>query len=248
MCGEMFIHGLPSGVYSVQLLLTFLGGVCPALVWLFFWLMEDRCQPEPKKYIFYSFFAGMLVVIPTLYFECMAREYFIVINLPLLIVWAFIEETMKFAAAYVAALRFYVYDEPLDAVIYLVTAALGFSAFENILFLWTPISDGEILRSVVLGESRFMGASLVHALSSVTLGIALALSFLKPAVTRRLYALCGLILAVVLHTFYNYFILTTSGTDAQKGGEIFWIFVCVWFGIITALLVVERLKKPNDYC
>jgi RsiW-degrading membrane proteinase PrsW (M82 family) len=149
---------------------------------------------------------------------------------------------LKFGAAYFLALRFYVYDEPLDAVIYMVTAALGFSAMENALFLWTPIASGDLLRSVVTEDLRFMGATLLHTLASATIGISLALSFLKPATMRRLYALCGLILAVALHTLFNFFIL-------QKGtNDTLWIFVCIWFGIIATLLAVERIKQPKDYC
>ncbi len=233
---------------ALELLLAFLGGVCPALLWLFFWLMEDKCQPEPKRYIFYSFAAGMLAVVPALLLESWAQSYFAPYSLGLLCTWAVVEEVMKFAAAYFVALRLFVYDEPLDAVVYMVTAALGFSALENILFLWGPIHDGLLLKSIMLGESRFMGATLVHTLSSATVGIALALSFAKPASTRKLFALCGLILAAALHTTYNYFILTTEGNDASRAQETFWIFVCVWFGIIATLLMVERLKKPNDYC
>ncbi len=232
----------------LELLLAFLGGVCPALVWLFFWLMEDRCEPEPKRYIFYSFAAGMVAVFPTLILQSYAQKYFMPMSFGLITTWAFIEEVMKFAAAYYVALRLYVYDEPIDAVVYLVTAALGFSALENALFLWSPIASGDLFKSVALGESRFLGATLVHALSSSTVGIALALSFYKPAHIRKLYAVCGLILAAALHTAYNYFILTTQGTGVERAQETFWIFVCVWFGVIATLLIMERLKTPKDYC
>ena len=232
---------------SLDVLLAFLGGVCPALVWLFFWLMEDRCEPEPKRYIFYSFFAGMVVVIPTLILQSIAQQYLDQNSLGLLGVWALIEESMIFVAAYIVALRVYVYDEPVDAIIYLVTAALGFSALENALFLWPQIVQGDVFRSLALGESRFLGATLVHTLSSSTVGIALAISFSKPAAVRKLYAVCGIILATILHTTYNYFILST-GNGIERAQETFTIFVCVWFGTIATLLIVERIKKPQDYC
>jgi RsiW-degrading membrane proteinase PrsW (M82 family) len=57
----------------------------------------------------------------------------------LLFSWACIEELTKFAAAFFIALRARVFDEPLDAVIYMVTVALGFSAAENTLFLMNPL-------------------------------------------------------------------------------------------------------------
>ena len=97
-----------------------------------------------------------------------------------------LEEVFKFAAAYFVALRARVYDEPLDAIIYLVTVALGFSALENALFLWGPLKEGDILRTIVTGDLRFIGATLLHTLSSATIGIALALSFYKSAGTPPL--------------------------------------------------------------
>ena len=228
-------------------LLALLGGLLPALVWLFFWLLEDRCQPEPKRYIFYSFVAGMVAVAPTLIFQEIAQQYLEPSSTLQLGAWALTEEVMIFAAAYFAALRSIYFDEPIDAIIYLVTAALGFSALENALFLWTPLAHGELLKTFALGESRFMGATLVHAFSSSTVGIALALSFSKPPSMRVLYGICGLILAATLHTTYNYFILS-AGSGQDRSQETFWIFACVWFGIIATLLVLERLKQPNDYC
>ena len=47
---------------SGVLLIAIVGGILPALIWLFFWLMEDRCEPEPKRYIFLCFLGGMLAV------------------------------------------------------------------------------------------------------------------------------------------------------------------------------------------
>ncbi len=226
----------------VILLIAFLGGMLPALLWLAFWLLEDRCQPEPKRYIFFSFLAGMVVVLPfVLPLERMAAEQYS--GFFLLLVWAGIEEIFKFLAAYVVALRTRVFDEPLDAVVYMVTAALGFSALENMLFLLGPLGQGDLLRTVVTGDLRFIGATLLHTLASATIGIMLALTFYKPAYVRILGALGGVVLAVVLHTLFNFFILQGDG------GATFWIFLCIWFGIVAILLLVERVKHPaRDYC
>jgi RsiW-degrading membrane proteinase PrsW (M82 family) len=220
---------------------AFLGGLLPALLWLFFWLLEDRCEPEPKRYIFFSFIAGMLVVALVLPLERLAAGYFT--GAMLLFVWAALEEVLKFAAAYFVALRARVFDEPLDAVIYLVTAALGFAALENTLFLWAPLQEGDVLRTIITGDLRFIGATLLHTLSSATIGLALALSFYQPREMRRLAATGGVILAIALHTLFNFFILGGSG------GMTFWIFLCIWFGILAVLLFVERVKRPaRDYC
>ena len=125
----------------------------------------------------------------------------------------------------------------------MVTAALGFSAVENSLFLFGSISQSGALHAVLTGDLRFIGATLLHTLSSSTIGVALALSYHKSAALRRLYALGGVILAIALHALFNFFILGSSG-DAT-----FWIFLCIWFGIIAILLLIERVKYPaRDYC
>src|SRR5271165_5511100 len=96
------------------LLIAILGGILPALVWLFFWLTEDRCQPEPKRYIFLCFLGGMLAVLPAVIIERGIMPY--VAGGMLLFYWALTEELLKFLMAYLFALRWAVFDEPLDAI------------------------------------------------------------------------------------------------------------------------------------
>jgi RsiW-degrading membrane proteinase PrsW (M82 family) len=224
------------------ILLAFLGGLVPALLWLFFWLLEDRCEPEPKRYIFFSFLGGMLMVPIALFFEQGATTYFT--GAALLFVWALIEEVLKFGAAYGIALRSRFFDEPLDAIVYLVTVALGFSAAENALFLWAPLHQGDILRGIVTEDLRFIGATLLHTLASATIGISLALSFYERTSVRKAMALGGVILAILLHGIFNFFILKPGSSNA-----VLWVFLLVWFGIIALLLLVEKVKRPaRDYC
>lgn len=226
---------------SPVIFIALLGGILPALLWLFFWLMEDRCEPEPKRYIFLCFITGGLVVLPVYFIERFFMGY--AEGALLLFLWAATEELFKFSAAYVAALRLPVFDEPLDAVVYLVTAALGFAAIENALFLLGPLRDGNIAQSLMTGNLRFIGAMLLHTLSSATIGLALALTFFSSVSMRRLATLGGVVLAIALHTFFNFFILGAGGATT------FWVFLFIWFGVIAALLFVERIKEPaRDYC
>ena len=228
---------------NTAIFIAMLGGVLPALLWLAFWLLEDRCQPEPKRYILLTFILGMIAVPLVLPLERFAMGYFAAGSVSLLFAWALCEEGFKFIAAYLGGLRWAVFDEPLDAIVYLVTAALGFSALENTLFLYSPLMHGEVLRTIVTGDLRFVGASLLHTLSSATIGIALALTYSKSAEVRRVATVVGVILAVSLHTLFNFFIL------GQGGDATFWVFLVIWIGIIAALLMVERVKQPaRDYC
>ena len=234
---------------SPVLLVAFLAGVLPVLLWLAFWLLEDRCEPEPKRYIFFTFIAGMAVVVPiVLPLERLVQAQAAIAGYAstgflVLLLWAFIEEIFKFAAAYAAALHWKVFDEPLDAVIYMVTAALGFAAFENMLFLISPLQAGEVMQTIITGDLRFVGATLLHTLSSATVGLALAYAFYKSPGVRIQAAVWGVVLATALHTLFNFFILN------KGGGATFFVFLLLWLGIVALLLMVERVKRPaRDYC
>jgi len=153
--------------------------------------------------------------------------------------WALIEETFKFAAAYIAALHWRVFDEPLDAVIYMITAALGFAAFENMLFLVSPIQAGQIFETIVTGDLRFVGATLLHVLSSATVGVLIARSFYRGAISRFKATVIGVILATALHTAFNFFILLKGGSAT------FFVFLTLWLGIVVLLLLIEKIKRPQ---
>lgn len=223
------------------LLVAFLGGLIPSLLWLIFWLLEDRCEPEPKWLIFLCFIGGMAVVPLVLPFERWATA--LGGGVATVVAWAAIEEVFKLAAAYIIALRHRALDEPIDAIIYMVTVALGFAALENTLFLLGALAQGDATHSVIVGNLRFMGATLLHTLSSATIGIALALAFFRGRTARRRYLAGGVILAVVLHAIFNFFILSIGG------GIAFFIFLLVWIGVVGVLLFFEGLKRPaRDYC
>ncbi len=221
--------------------LAFLGGFLPALLWLIFWQLEDRCDPEPKKLIFFCFVGGMIAVPLVLPLQYWAQAHFS--GTLMLLIWAAGEEILKFAAAWFIALRGKAVDEPIDAIVYMVTAALGFAAIENTLFLIGPLTGGDTLTSLITGNVRFIGATLLHTLASATIGVAIATSFYKSPFVRRWYLLSGVILAILLHTVFNVLIL-------QQGGSMtFPVFLLVWIGVIAVLLFFERLKRPSrDYC
>ncbi len=226
---------------------AFFGGLLPAAIWLWFWLKEDSVNPEPRGIIVITFGAGMLSVVFTLVLQQLSCQYIHVIacsseNMPIsgIFLLAIIEETMKFSAAYIVALRSRAFDEPIDALIYLVTAALGFTALENALFILNPLSSGNILIGIVTGNMRFVGASVLHVMSSSIVGLALALSFYKPRAVRRHMVVVGILVATILHTLFNLSIISNSGNN------LFVTFLVLWFSVIGLLLFFEKVKRLNQ--
>lgn len=214
---------------------AFGGGLLPALLWLFFWLRQDKLNPEPKFRIMFTFVAGMAavaVVIPVQHFV-----FGYLAGVALLIVWAGAEEIVKYLGARVSALRSTDMDEPIDGIIYMITAALGFSAAENTLFLINPLLDGNITQTILTGNFRFIGATLLHVLASSIVGIAIATTFYKRPHIKRAALGFGLILAVALHTLFNAFIMS------NEGERVLLAFAGVWLGVIVLILLFEKIKR-----
>lgn len=217
-------------------ILAFILGLIPALVWLWFWLKEDR-HPEPAKMVTLAFVGGMLSVLAVLPLQKIVYSYAKDDQFLSFALWASIEEIFKFAFVYFIALRNKkIADEPVDDIIYLIISALGFVTLENTLFLLDHIESGNFIGTIVNGNLRFIGASLLHIMSSSTIGICMALSFYKTKSTRRIYIASGILISIVLHTAFNLFIL--NGAEEN----IFFIFGVVWLCIIVLLLLFERVK------
>ena len=214
--------------------LAFLGGLIPAIFWLWFWLREDRRKPEPYVLIVLTFIAGMTVVPLVLPLQRLALDIYDGQNVVL--VWVIVEELLKYAVALVVILWNRAVDEPIDMVIYMITIALGFAALENALFIFNPLLAGEYLGGAVTGSFRFIGATLLHVLASGTIGVALALTFYKSAAIKLLAGTIGLCIAIVLHALFNFFIM-----DA-RGETILGVFLFVWLGIIVLFLLFEKIK------
>lgn len=220
---------IETAVYAI------LGGLVPALLWLWFFLREDKKRPEPLPYIILAFVAGAITVFLVLPAERFVQVYFE--GTFLIFLWALIEESFKYFAAAIVILWRKVVNEPIDAVIYMITIALGFSAFENTLFLLNPLLLGEVLDGILTGNLRFIGATLLHTLSSGVIGIAMAFSFYRKEQIKISYLLAGIILATVLHTTFNFFIMSSNGE------RTFLAFSLVWIGIIALIFTFEKIKR-----
>lgn len=209
-------------------------GILPALFWLWFWLREDKKRPEPHGLITITFLGGFIAVLLALSAEKIIENYILVSSSIIIILWSAVEEIIKYLASYITALRRREMDEPVDAMIYLMTTALGFAALENVLFL---ISESNILKSVISGNMRFIGATVLHTLTSGIIGLFIGLSFYKNPLRKKLYLFIGLILSITLHSVFNLLIINTNDES------IFSIFGLVWFAIIILILLFEKVKR-----
>ncbi len=210
-------------------------GILPPLIWLYFLLREDRRCPEPRALIFLAFVAGMIAVPLVIPFESYAASH-LADGVPVIVAWAIVEETFKYGIAAVLILWRRAIDESLDLVIYMITVALGFAALENTFFLITPFAHGDLMGGLVTDNLRFVGSTLLHVIASSAIGFTLAFTYKLSPVVRALAAASGLILAIALHSVFNFFIIT------QNGSQTFVAFIFVWIGVVAFFALFEILK------
>ena len=216
--------------------LALLTGIIPSFLWLWFWLKEDKKNPEPKELLAVIFVMGMIAVIFILPVQKFIREHVDSNSLELFL-WAGAEEIVKYLAVLVILFKTSVVDEPIDWPIYLITAALGFAALENTLFLLKPFSLDQTTVGLLTGHLRFLGSTLLHTVASAILGTALGLSFHMDSGRKKLYLFGGLFLAIVLHTAFNFFIIRNDG------GNFMGVFGFLWVAAVVVMLVFEKLRR-----
>lgn len=206
--------------YLVVILFSFVAAL-PALVWLIFFLKED-VHPEPKKLIVYSFCIGALSTIPALLAQILIRgaigENLTVISF---VVLALVEELFKFLAAFYAVSKNPFFDEPVDAMIYMIIAASGFATIENILITVSSldtISSLSVYGALNVLLLRFIGATLLHVLSSGIIGYAWAKSIAHE--THRGPMIGAIVIATLIHAIFNYIVAVSPQNNLFYSSSI----------------------------
>ncbi len=198
------------------------------------------------------------MALPAILLQIGAIRVLLELNLPLFLLTvlkifvgiAFVEEFLKYLVVKEKVLKNSEFDEPVDAMIYMIIAALGFAAAENILVLFS-LSPSHILRDVfeafTLSVIRFWGATFLHALCSGALGYFLALSIYNQKSPnfgkKNLLLIGGLSLATLLHGIYNFSIM-------ELEGKLAWLIPVIVLVSLAIFLTFafQRLKKLKSVC
>lgn len=221
-----------------NILIAILSGFLPAFIWLWFWLKEDKEKPEPTGLLTMCFILGMTAVIFVLPIEKYLQSH-ITSELWQIISWASAEEILKYLAVIIILGRSGLVKEPIDWAIYLITASLGFAALENTFFLIKPLSVDHATVSMLTSQLRFLGSTLLHAVSSGLVGIAIGLSFYMGKFSQKVYLIIGILMAITLHSAFNFFIMNTGSNNFLK------VFGFLWVVTIINMLLIEKLRRMS---
>ena len=230
----------------------------PSLIWLLFYFRKD-IHPEPKRLVLRIFLLSMLatsaivaIILETEVgpaketWQRFFREIFPpIFFIPLigLFLNAFWEELAKYLVVRFSILRNPEFDEPVDAMEYMIISALGFAAVENILVAIRYKSVTVLLSTLFV---RFLGATLLHALSSAVVGFFLARAIFWKKNRRRYplrlaFVFLGLLIATCLHGSFNFLIIVYSKLQTP-----IFLYLVVAFLLLLAFFVSRAFRRLNQ--
>lgn len=188
--------------------------------------------------IFYVFFGGMVAAVAAVILQFSFENYLTDGNIDKsgfypITIFALVEEFFKFALTFMIIAKTKHFDEPVDAMIYMVTAAAGMAAVENVSIM---VGDQAITEKTGILIFRFLGATLLHVLSSSLMGYYWAKGLINK--NMLFWLPFGLIMASLFHGLFNYsIILFDSG-----------VIYSIIFIVVAAFFIFydfEKLKNLN---
>ncbi len=213
---------------------------------VFYW---RRKRPEPFKVIAAYFIMGVISIVPSI----MIENYFDRANYTLMgtiaaysiLVIGLTEESWKFLFLRTFAYRKKNLREPYDGILYSVIIAMGFATAENILYTFKGGSS--------LAFMRMFTAVPAHATCAVMMGFFLGIGKFKKF--SSLWMVAGLVIAVLTHGIYDFFLLQKDYPNLKLATFLF-LIVSVIFSVRAAMIgrryhvpipVVNQLEEQEEY-
>lgn len=233
----------------MSFLLYIFFGVLPSFIWLLYYFKKD-VHPESKTMVIRIFFYGMLIALPAIFLEQGLLTFLQSVSWPKIILTflsffiavAFVEEFLKYLIVQGQVIYHPEFDEPVDAMIYMIIAALGFAAAENTLIMFS-LGPTFLLGDVfLLSVIRFWGATFLHALCSAVIGYFLALAIYNFK-NKIIFIISGLSLATLLHGLYNFSIMELQSPLQWMIPVIILISLAIFI-----TFAFKRLKKLKSVC
>ena len=206
----------------------------PAAIWLIFFYLQDRAEPEPKGYVLGVFLLGAMLAaavgVPLIENVFRISHWIHASTLATILggilVVGFTQEFLKYAAVRYSIYHSDEFDEPTDGVIYATAAGLGYASVLNIQFVVSnggvDLGTGVITMAVVaLAQASFSG------ITGYFLGRA------KFESEQIWWMPLGITLAAVFNGLFNW----TRGLVAQTSISLSGATTSLWPGLILAAVV-----------
>lgn len=219
--------------------------ILPGALWVMYFRSKDVYDPEPTGLLVRAFIVGALATIPAGLIEAPFRG--LITNPPSLAAMllasvfgiGFVEEYLKYWAVRRAVYNHQEFNEPVDGVIYAVTAGLGFAALENVLY---AVSYG-----YSVGLTRGVITSIVHASFSGIVGYAMGMAKFVPRGAKQVLVGRAVLTAAVLHGVYDFLLFTELMSFPVLAGVVILLYLGILGRIGSALKVSPFARRGSPW-
>jgi RsiW-degrading membrane proteinase PrsW (M82 family) len=223
----------------------------PALLWLGYFYLQDRVEPEPRHYVLGVYLLGAFVAQPI--------SGFIVglwpaptpsggISGPALLA-AIVPVGLAAELAKYLVVRYSIYlsdefDEPMDGIVYMTAAGIGFATAENVRAL--AAAGGKVF--LATGAVNIVVTTLAHGCFAGVQGYALGIARFSSPGRRGPIILSGLLVAAALNGLFG--LLETqvrvAGMEVQpwRGVAFAAVFAAGVFACVFALMRRHVAASP----
>ena len=219
--------------------------ILPTLALLLFFIYSDKFK-EPKKTVLSTFILGIFIIAPIEVFHYGTE---MIIGEPIeynaffraFFAAAFLEELFKFCVLFFFCTKFSEFNEPMDGIVYGLTASLGFAFWENLQYIYMP--DREISESLQVAWMRAFTAVPSHAFDGVIMGFFIGRHYFRDYKTNTNLIL-ALLIPVTLHGFYDWVLMEES-----INGNFMYLVMVVELGLVVYLyrnLKTQQIVKKNE--
>ncbi len=215
--------------------------VAPVLIIIIYIYFKDIYEKEPKSFLLKNFLLGAIVsiIITTILygftdiilpltnkfsvFQQFIKAFFVV---------ALVEEFSKYIIVRYFAQPNKEFNEPFDGIVYGLLVSMGFAATENIFY----VLDGGITTAIL----RAFTAVPAHATFGILMGYYMGKA--KFSNNRIVLNLSGLVLAIIFHGAYDFFLFIEFIPGIWVGA-----FVSLFIGIVLSRKAIKKHQKRSQF-
>lgn len=215
--------------------------IAPVFAIILYIYIQDKHEKEPRKLLISSFLFGAIVSILIVFVLYLFTGHFIPLTdkfsiwqqfIQAFVVVALSEEFSKYVIVKYYAQAKKAFNEPYDGIIYAVMVSMGFACTENIMY----VIDGGYQTALL----RAFTAVPAHATFGILMGYFMGKA--KFSKNRYLFNLMGLLLAVLFHGAYDFFLFINFIPGISIGA-----FISLTVGIILSRKAIKLHQDNSNF-
>ncbi|MGB1308965.1 MAG: PrsW family intramembrane metalloprotease [Oceanihabitans sp.] len=217
--------------------------IAPVIIIILYIYYKDKYDKEPKSLLFYSFLLGAFIsiIVTTLLYvitdytipiEIHGNKSILQLFIKAFFVVALIEEFSKYIIVRYFAQPNKAFNEQFDGIVYAVMVSMGFAATENIIY----VIDGGLETAIL----RAFTAVPAHATFGILMGYFMGKA--KFNKNKKRLNLVGLLLAVIFHGTYDFFLFLEFIPGIWIGA-----FISLILGILLSRKAINKHSNNSRF-